>query len=498
MAELNFPKDRTELDPPGSGPLQTGDTYTSNGTTWTYDGEAKVWGSGGGSDLTDFYLSKTQDDTTVGQLTADGGFVGDLTGVASKVAIGQSSANKPILCGSGNNITDTSKSVQVPSTSSFPRIDGSTGNLSSPGGFTGNLTGNADTATNATTAGSADVASQIDRKALSSSTNSGYRIMLAGASDAAGPTDAYVVSDATRLFYNPSTSTIGGVTTFAGRSNTCAVRVDTGSGLSGGGALTGDRSLTVDSTVIRTTTNQSMSGTKTFTGRVVYSGTNYLTNKGSANPPASGKATDSGVWLTSNTIYGIGNTNKGAVFGNNNVSDNWTTAVTFINGGSGSAGAIDCKKQQAPRFSANSDRRIKQNIVDAESMLDKFEALQVRRFTIDDPETDESAVNNVLGFIADELQGVFPDAVNGEPNAVMTLGNVISAEGEIIDQNVEDPATSGYQLEEGAIFAAGRSSVPKYQTVAPSALIIPMAKAIQELVALNKQLEQRIITLEGG
>ena len=83
--------------------------------------------------LSDLYLSKTQDDTTVGQLTADGGFVGDLTGVASKVAIGQSSANKPILCGSGNNITDTSKSLKYKQL----RIDGSTGNLSSPGGFTG-------------------------------------------------------------------------------------------------------------------------------------------------------------------------------------------------------------------------------------------------------------------------------------------------------------------------------------------------------------------------
>ena len=59
---------------------------------------------------------------------------------------------------------------------------------------------------------------------------------------------------------------------------------------------------------------------------------------------------------------------------------------------------IDCKKQQAPRFSANSDRRIKSDIVDAESMLDKFEALQVRRFTIDDPETDESAVNQRFGL----------------------------------------------------------------------------------------------------
>ena len=49
MAELNFPKDRTELNPPGSGPLQTGDKYTANGNTWTYDDNARVWNSGGGT-----------------------------------------------------------------------------------------------------------------------------------------------------------------------------------------------------------------------------------------------------------------------------------------------------------------------------------------------------------------------------------------------------------------------------------------------------------------
>jgi hypothetical protein len=55
---------------------------------------------------------------------------------------------------------------------------------------------------------------------------------------------------------------------------TDAVRADrsisTGSGLSGGGNLTANRTFSVDSTVIRTTGNQSMSGTKTFTGTLSY------------------------------------------------------------------------------------------------------------------------------------------------------------------------------------------------------------------------------------
>ena len=131
-------------------------------------------------------------------------------------------------------------------------------------------------------------------------------------------------------------------------------------------------------------------------------------------------------------------------------------------------------------------------------MLDKFEQLQVRRFTIASPNPEETPADNVLGFIADELQQVFPEAVEGEPGATKTVGNVLDADGVIVDYGIEDPATSGYKLEEGHIFASTRSEVSKYQTVASSALIIPMAKAVQELIAINKDQAARIEALEAG
>lgn len=70
MADLNFPADRTELNPAGTGPLQTGDEYTANGTTWVYDATVGAWGSGAsGEALSDLYLSRVNDDTAAGAIT---------------------------------------------------------------------------------------------------------------------------------------------------------------------------------------------------------------------------------------------------------------------------------------------------------------------------------------------------------------------------------------------------------------------------------------------
>ena len=79
----------------------------------------------------------------------------------------------------------------------------------------------------------------------------------------------------------------------------------------------------------------------------------------------------------------------------------------------------------------------------------------------------------------------------------MTTGNIVNADGVIVDTDIEDPATSGYMLEEGQVFSAARSNVPKLQTVCEGSLIVPMVKAIQELVIQNKELTARIAALEA-
>ena len=79
----------------------------------------------------------------VGDVTGNltGNVTGNLTGIASRVAVSTTGNTRPILLGNGNNNTDTDKNVQVPSSADYPRVNGGTGNLTAAGGFTGNLTG---------------------------------------------------------------------------------------------------------------------------------------------------------------------------------------------------------------------------------------------------------------------------------------------------------------------------------------------------------------------
>jgi len=140
----------------------------------------------------------------------------------------------------------------------------------------GNLTGNASTVTNGVyTSGNQTIAgvktfssNPISSATQSTATNSltrrdfvlwldGANVKLTGNQTIAG----------VKTFSSAVTLTTAGTTTAQ------AVRADrsiaTGSGLSGGGNLTANRTLTVDSTVVRTTGAQSIAGVKTFTSTIV-------------------------------------------------------------------------------------------------------------------------------------------------------------------------------------------------------------------------------------
>ena len=101
-----------------------------------------------------------------------------------------------------------------------------------------------------------------------------------------------------------------------------------------------------------------------------------------------------------------------------------------------------------------SDIRTKENIIDAESGLNIINNLKVRRFDFKDGFGDNK--KNQLGFIAQEIETVFPEAVGLMPKTSDTQNNDI-----------------------------------QYKTVGPAALIPILTKAIQELSAKVSLLENK-------
>jgi hypothetical protein len=118
--------------------------------------------------------------------------------------------------------------------------------------------------------------------------------------------------------------TIGGTKTFssavvlstAGTATNHAVRADrtisTTNGITGGGNLTANRTLSLDSTVIRTTGNQTLAGTKTFSSPVVVAtptGSTHAATKAYVDSMFSGSGpwtlSGSDVYVT-NTAYNVG------------------------------------------------------------------------------------------------------------------------------------------------------------------------------------------------
>ena len=263
-------------------------------------------------------------------------------------------------------------------------------------GFTGPLTGNAATATTLATA----------RTIGGVSFNGSANIDLPGVNTA-------------------GTQNTSGNAATATTATNCSRSVVAGNGLTGGGALTANRTLTVgagsgisvaassvavDSTVIRTTGNQSMSGTKTFTGQIRLSNTASLRQSSS-------------TW-TGNAGSGEGKLEYHSNRWYINAGSDSTEVVRFRRGSSdigiiSNAGALTMSNN----ITAFSDVRIKDNIKTIDNALNKVKSLRGVSFTRTDQEDKDK---KYIGVIAQEIFDVIPEVVEGseETQYSVAYGNI--------------------------------------------------------------------------
>ena len=99
-----------------------------------------------------------------------------------------------------------------------------------------------------------------------------------------------------------------------------------------------------------------------------------------------------------------------------------TTSQIFMqflvnNYGTGS-GQINANGANACAFGTYSDRRLKQNIVDLSSQLNNILALRPREFDY----IESEGGGHQIGFIAQEMQEIYPDAVGEREDGMLTIG----------------------------------------------------------------------------
>ena len=127
----------------------------------------------------------------------------------------------------------------------------------------------------------------------------------------------------------------------------------------------------------------------------------------------------------------------------------------------------------ATAFLTSSDYRLKENVTPVTDGIDRLKQLKPSRFNfITDPSV------TVDGFLAHEVQGVIPEAISGEKDAVQTW-----EEGEKLPEGVSVGDT---KLDENG------DPRPAYQGIDQSKLVPLLTAALQEAIAKIETLEARL------
>jgi hypothetical protein len=147
-------------------------------------------------------------------------------------------------------------------------------------------------------------------------------------------------------------------------------------------------------------------------------------------------ATAKGIFYTTTAETGVfinvdaasSNANSGLAI-RKRENDN-TTAQIYVdfqfNQGLSGSGGIQGNGASGVQFYSSSDARLKENVVELDSQLDKILQLQPKIFDFID------GAKNCTGFIAQEFKTVYPDAVGEQPDGYLTIGGVSIMETRLI------------------------------------------------------------------
>ena len=153
--------------------------------------------------------------------------------------------------------------------------------------------------------------------------------------------------------------------------------------------------------------------------------------------------------------------------------------IAFDVGGGGRGKIVSASSGSgSPSFGAYSDRRLKTNFRDYTGGYDRIKAIPVKLYDEVLNDQTKSVFNDyvktdVIGWIADEVQSVFPEAVMGTKDQVATADDVSAG----ISTAIGDPI---------------------YQSLTEGIFLPDAIQAIQKLIEKVETLETKVAALEGS
>jgi len=151
----------------------------------------------------------------------------------------------------------------------------------------------------------------------------------------------------------------------------------------------------------------------------------------------------------------------------------------------------------SPSFAAGSDRRLKENITNYTGGYEKIKSIPVKQWD----EKYSSKNKGVTGWIADELDDVFPNAVSGIPNATKdVINSVLDKDGRLVLENTTEEEFDENQTKgkyPNCTFHE-TATVPEYQHSSPLRFYADVVQALQSAITKIETLEAKVTALENA
>jgi len=172
--------------------------------------------------------------------------------------------------------------------------------------------------------------------------------------------------------------------------------------------------------------------------------------------------------------------------------------VRFSKNGSATASGSITVATSSVAYNTSSDYRLKENVVDLDGAIARFNQLAPKRFNF-----IANADTTVDGFLAHEAQDVVPECVTGTKDETEDIGTLTEWDGTVLETDSPQPEELTWEQtttdEDGNETTQTRTRTwektgekPVYQGIDQAKLVPLLTAALQEAIAKIETLEQRL------